>query len=53
MKLELENVGKISLANIELNGITVIAGENNILDRKFMDNWDCKEILDNYEGEIY
>ncbi len=28
MKLELENVGKISLANIELNGITVIAGEN-------------------------
>ena len=29
MKLELENVGKISLANIELNGITVIAGENN------------------------
>lgn len=30
-----------------------IAGENNILDRKFMDNWDCKEILDNYEGEIY
>lgn len=29
MKLELENVGKISCANIELNGITVIAGENN------------------------
>jgi len=29
MKLELENVGKISSANIELNGITVIAGENN------------------------
>lgn len=29
MKLELENVGKISHANIELNGITVIAGENN------------------------
>ena len=29
MKLELENVGKISHANIELNGIAVIAGENN------------------------
>ena len=29
MKLELENVGKVNLANIELNGITVIAGENN------------------------
>ena len=29
MKLELENVGKFSLANIELIGITVIAGENN------------------------
>lgn len=29
MKLELENVGKINQANIELNGITIIAGENN------------------------
>lgn len=29
MRLELGNVGKISSANIELNGITVIAGENN------------------------
>ena len=29
MKLKLENVGKISSANIDLNGITVIAGENN------------------------
>ena len=29
MKLELKNIGKISHANIELNGITVIAGENN------------------------
>lgn len=29
MRLELNNVGKISFANIELNGITVIAGENN------------------------
>lgn len=29
MRLELENVGKIGHANIELNGITVIAGENN------------------------
>lgn len=29
MKLKLENVGKIGYANIELNGITVIAGENN------------------------
>lgn len=29
MNLELENVGKIGHANIELNGITVIAGENN------------------------
>lgn len=29
MKLELKNVCKISHANIELNGITVIAGENN------------------------
>ena len=25
MKLELENVGKVNLANIELNGITVIS----------------------------
>lgn len=29
MRLELGNVGKISSADIELNGITVIAGENN------------------------
>lgn len=29
MRLELNNVGKISFADIELNGITVIAGENN------------------------
>lgn len=29
MKLKLENVGKIRSANIDLNGITVIAGENN------------------------
>lgn len=29
MRLELDNVGKISFANIELNGMTVIAGENN------------------------
>lgn len=29
MKLRLENVGKISYADIEFNGITVIAGENN------------------------
>ncbi len=29
VKLELVNIGKISNANVELNGITVIAGENN------------------------
>jgi len=29
MKLKLENIGKIEKANIELKGITVIAGENN------------------------
>lgn len=29
MNLELKNVGKIEYANIELNGITVMAGENN------------------------
>lgn len=29
MRLELENIGKLSKADIELNGITVIAGENN------------------------
>lgn len=29
MNLELKNVGKIKYANVELNGITVIAGENN------------------------
>lgn len=29
MKLYLENIGKISQADIEINGITVIAGENN------------------------
>ncbi len=29
MNLELKNVGKIKYADIELNGITVIAGENN------------------------
>ena len=29
MRLELENVGKINAANIKLDGITVIAGENN------------------------
>lgn len=29
MRLELENIGKISKADIDLQGITVIAGENN------------------------
>lgn len=29
MKLFLENIGKISKANIDIDGITVIAGENN------------------------
>lgn len=29
MQLKLKNIGKISYANINLNGITVIAGENN------------------------
>lgn len=29
MRLELDNVGKIKYANIKLDGITVIAGENN------------------------
>ncbi len=29
MNLELKNVGKIKYANVELNGITVLAGENN------------------------
>ena len=29
MRLELKNIGKIDKANVELNGITVIAGENN------------------------
>ena len=29
MKLLIENIGKLNKANIELNGITVIAGENN------------------------
>lgn len=29
MRFELENVGKLEYVNIELNGITVIAGENN------------------------
>lgn len=29
MRLELKNIGKLAEANIELNGISVIAGENN------------------------
>ncbi len=29
MKLSLKNMGKIGAATIEINGITVIAGENN------------------------
>ena len=29
MKLFLKNIGKIKEANIDINGITVIAGENN------------------------
>lgn len=29
MRLELKNIGKIKQAQIDLNGITVIAGENN------------------------
>lgn len=29
MRLELKNVGKVKAADIELNGITIIAGENN------------------------
>ena len=30
MKLYLKNIGKIEAAFIEMNGITVIAGENDI-----------------------
>lgn len=30
-----------------------IAGKNNILENYFVDNHNCKAILDNYEGEIY
>ena len=29
MKLEIENIGKIREAEVELNGITVVAGANN------------------------
>ncbi len=29
MRLTIKNIGKIDEADIELNGITVIAGENN------------------------
>ena len=29
MKLTLKNIGKIGDASVEINGITVIAGENN------------------------
>ena len=29
MKLTLKNIGKIWTASVEINGITVIAGENN------------------------
>ena len=29
MKLSLKNIGKIGTASVEINGITVIAGENN------------------------
>ena len=29
MQLQFKNIGKISEASIEVNGITVIAGENN------------------------
>lgn len=29
MKLQLKNIGKIGFASVEINGITVIAGENN------------------------
>ena len=29
MKLYLKNIGKVKQASVELNGITVIAGENN------------------------
>ena len=29
MKLTLKNIGKIGTASVEINGITVIAGENN------------------------
>ncbi|MEF9934751.1 MAG: AAA family ATPase [Clostridium sp.] len=29
MKLEINNIGKVSHASIEMNGITVVAGENN------------------------
>ena len=29
MKLKIENVGKVEYSDIELNGITVIAGYNN------------------------
>ena len=29
MKLSIKNVGKLKEADVEINGITVIAGENN------------------------
>lgn len=29
MRLKIQNIGKISTADIEINGITIVAGENN------------------------
>ena len=29
MKIKIENIGFVKIADVEINGITVIAGENN------------------------
>ena len=34
MKLSLKNIGKIETASVEINGITVIAGEKDVYKRQ-------------------
>lgn len=59
MKLLIENIGKIEKAEIEMNGITVLAGENNtgkstiskVLYSVFSPLYDCENKIDGYIKE--
>ena len=53
MKLIMENIGKVSHASIDINGITVVAGENNLGKSTISKAlYSVVDGLSNYEDEI-